>query len=969
MQKNTKFKPKKFNQNLPAWTAITILCTMILCFTPVSEVHAADYKNTVHETGNNAKTATEARTVRIGYVGYEGFLMPDSNGDFVGYCAEFLDEIAIYTGWEYEFFYGSLEDHMEKLKKGELDFLMQVQKTPERESQFLFSEYIVGTESNLVYVRNDEKRYYYSDYDFYDGMRIACMEESYQEAWLEEFARKKGFVYEAHVKGTPAECFSALDCGMVDAVAIGSNFYSDNYKIVSRFGSSCFYAMTSPENAGLMEELDDTMELIYALKPDFQQDLAERYYGNTNENGVVFTREETAYISEEQEITLAFLPNRKPYSYLNENKEISGIFVDIMKHIEKESGLQFNYVLMPAGIPPFEYINKNPDHLVVGVSSQNPQFKNSDYILSENFYADNVAIVSKSDAEYDMNAEAGTYKLAVSKSFQALQSYVRENYPEFEIVLAKDTEDGLEMIRNGKADFMAQDCSVLASFLQRPVYEDFSILPSFFMGVKMAAVGQNIEQHALCIEIIDKCLTTISEHELAQYVMNHTLLNTYKITWTDLLYKFRYPFLIIAFLLMLVFIMVAISMTIRKKNYIAIQNKNIELGKAVAQANNANKAKSTFLARMSHEIRTPLNSIIGIIVICKNHINEPEKIKESLNKMENAAKILLGIINDILDMAAIESNKLEIESALFSVKELIHAVEDIYFEQCRSKGIRFEVKMENVRETELLGDILRLKQIFLNLVSNAYKFTPAGGSITLCAKEVSEHDGMAYYQFSVTDSGEGMSENMQKRLFQPFEQESAGTAKNHGGSGLGLSITKNLVELMSGSIFCKSQKNVGTSFIISLPFIIPEVSQKTIDETIETTPEEYDFQGRKVLVVDDTEINADILKELLEIVNMRADWAEHGRMALEMFEKSAVGEYTAIFMDVQMPVMNGYEATRAIRVSAHEEAKTIPIYAMTANTFKEDINEAFQAGMDGHLEKPIDIDLIYSILQKIIAKK
>lgn len=938
---------------------MVVLCVIIIYFKDVQKVQAS------------SNGEEETITVRIGYAGYEGFLTQDEEGNYVGYGAEFLEEISIYTGWTYEFVYGTIEEHMEHLRTGEIDFLMQIQKTPEREAEFIFSEYIVGTESNLIYVREDENRYYYSDYEYYDGMRIACVAESYQESWLEGFAKKKEFVYESYVKSSPAECFEALDSGLVDAVAIGSNYFSEDYKIVSRFGSSCFYAMASPRNAELMEELDDAMELIYALKPNFQKDLEEKYYGNTGEHGGVFTRKEMAYIDKKKEITIAFLPNRKPYSYLDEQGKIVGIFVDMIKQMEKEIGLHFNYVMMPQGMTPVEYMEENPSHLVVGVSAQNQQFQSSTYVLSECFYTDNVAIVSKSGVEYNINAEEGLYKLAVPRSFVALQSYVRQNYLEFEIVLVDNTEAGLEMVRNGEVDFMAQDTSVLTSFLKKPIYEDFSVLPNFFMEIKMVVVGLNTEEHVLCIELIDKGIATISERELAQYVMNHTLLNTYQLTWEDMLYKFRYPLIVIVLLLVLVFIMIGISIVVQNRHYFAIQNKNIELGKAVAQANSANEAKSTFLARMSHEIRTPLNAIVGMNAVCKNHLNEPEKIKEYLNKMENAAKVLGGVINDILDMAAIESNKVKIESARFSIKQLLRTVEDIYLEQCKTKGIRLEIKMENIRETELLGDVLRLKQILMNLVSNAYKFTPAGGSIMIEAKEISEHDGRAYYKFSVMDSGEGMSEDMQKRLFQPFEQESASTAKYYGGSGLGLSIVKNLVELMSGSISCESEKGVGTSFLVSIPFMIPEESQ-VVEESMEIIIENqnaYDFKHRKILLAEDVELNMDVLKELLEEVNMHIDWAENGRIALEMFEQSTVGEYEAIFMDIQMPELDGYEAAKAIRASSHKEAKTIPIYAMTANTFTEDINEAFQAGMNGHLKKPIEIANVYEILHKIVEKK
>jgi len=921
-----------------------------------------------------AAEQNKKRTVRIGYLGYEGFITQTIDGNYSGYGVEFLDEIAGYTGWEYEFVYGTLASQLENLETGRIDFLMQLQKTPQRETQFLFSKHIVGIESSVVYVRSDEERYYYNDYENYDGMRIACIEGSYQESQLTEFAAEKDFTYEAYIRRTPAECFSALDRGLVDAVAIGSNALNEGYKIISRFGSSGFYAVTNPANTALMEELNEAMEQIYSVKPNYRDTLTEKYYGEGNGNEVVFTRKEAEYIETGDEITVAFIPNRKPYSYLNENGEIVGIVVDIVKEVEKRSGLQFCYVMMESGVAPIDYMHQHPNYLVAGVAAQNQQFLTNTYLLSELLCSDNVAIVSRPGTEYSINVEPGSYKLAVPKSFMALRTYIEDNYPEFEIVAAESTEDCFLKVLNQEVDFMAQNVNVLSPYLQKPIYENFTVFSSFFMEEEMAIVTINSKEHNIWIGIIDKCLSTITEREQAQYVMDHTIRNTYELTWTDILYKSRTEVAIIGFLIILVFVMMIMSMVVRNRHYAVIRSKNIELGAAVAQANSANEAKSTFLARMSHEIRTPLNAIVGMNAICKSHLNEPEKVKEYLDKMENASKVLSGVINDILDMSAIESNKIKIESAKLSIKDVIRTVEDIYFEQCKTKGVKLEVVMEDVRDTEVMGDVLRLKQVFLNLVSNAYKFTPTGGTITIAAKEVSERDDKVFYNFKVSDSGEGMTEEMLTRLFKPFEQESASTAKSHGGSGLGLSIVKNLVELMSGSISCESEKGVGTTFLVSIPFVIPE-DQKAIqaeEDTVEVEEAEiktYDFENRKVLLADDTEFNADILTDLLAMVNMQVDWAENGRIAVEMFEKAEVGQYEAIFMDIQMPEMDGYEAAKTIRASAHPESKTIPIYAMTANTFTEDVNEAFHAGMNGHLEKPIDTALVYEILQKIIDEK
>jgi signal transduction histidine kinase/CheY-like chemotaxis protein/ABC-type amino acid transport substrate-binding protein len=383
------------------------------------------------------------------------------------------------------------------------------------------------------------------------------------------------------------------------------------------------------------------------------------------------------------------------------------------------------------------------------------------------------------------------------------------------------------------------------------------------------------------------------------------------------------------------------------------------LQNAVDQAETANKSKSEFLARMSHEIRTPLNAIIGLATIARNYDNDPDKVEDCLTKIDSSSRVLLSLINDILDMSAIENHKMKLSEIPFDLLTTLTNLRDIYVPQCKGKKITFTAHFD-IPDAMVLGDELRVSQILLNLLSNAYKFTNEGGKILFEASRTSVSNKKVYYRFSVKDNGVGMSEEMQKRLFKPFEQENAETAQKYGGSGLGLSIVKSLVEMMNGTISAVSSQRKGTTFTVDLPFALDEEqTERVINEKKDVELPTYDFHGAKVLLAEDNAINREIACELLKMVNLLCVCVTNGQEAVKAFSAAKEGEYQLILMDIQMPIMNGYEATKAIRSLKRGDATSIPIYAMTANAYSEDVTHALSAGMNGHIAKPIDPPTLY----------
>ena len=413
----------------------------------------------------------------------------------------------------------------------------------------------------------------------------------------------------------------------------------------------------------------------------------------------------------------------------------------------------------------------------------------------------------------------------------------------------------------------------------------------------------------------------------------------------------------------------ATEMLIARQNISELKEKELQsqsvLKEAFRAAEDANRAKSDFLSSMSHDIRTPMNAVLGFSALIEQSVDKPEKVAEYNKKIQSAGQHLIELINDLLDMSKIESGKFKLNLSKFSMAGLLDEISSVMTPQAKDRGHIFNVRADEELHDTYLGDRLRISQILINLISNAVKYTPEGGQIDFIVQAGEKfYDNISDVIFIVKDNGIGMSEEFQKRIFMPFEREERTLTRKVQGTGLGMAITKNLVDLMGGTIELQSQENVGTTFTLTLHLVTVEQAEQSAS----ARPSDKDnnpLEGMSFLIAEDNEINAEIIGDLLSLAGAKCEIAENGKIAVQMFEKSKSGKYDMVFMDVQMPILNGYEATRAIRESTHPEAKTIPIVAMTANAFAEDVKNALDSGMNAHLAKPVSLDAIKGMVEQM----
>ena len=1047
-----------------------------------------------------AETAS-AKVVRVGSF-EDTFNYVNEKGARKGYGYELLETLSGYTGWQFEYVTCDWSDCFEKLKNGEIDIIGGISYTEDRTQEMLFSDEPMGVEKYYLYADLSRADISASDFKTLNGQKIGVLMGTEPEVMLTEWEEK--YVLETeHVNISNNEDVKQklanheIDC----FVSLEESFWAERgISTITRVGESGIYYAINKNRPDIKEELDDAMRALNEAAPFYTADLYKRYF--SMDYTPILTGEEKAWLRKHGAIRMGFLASDSGVStYDPATGEFTGVITDYIQFAADCLGnqeLEFQLVGYDSKEAELDALKSGEIDMIFHCD-QNPNLAEEYHFACTNTtWTSNLMAVTNKQHFNENNVN----RIAVPQNKLSLKKYLAFYYPQWEIVDCDTQEDAARLVKDGQAD-----CFVTGISSENKYSKKYSFYSVPLVNPVRSCFAVNSGNRSL-LSILNKTIKAMPVNMLAGALAMYKS-SARKVTLSDFIKDNFFKVMLISSIAVAV-VLLTILMLLQKarkaeaaarKAASDTQELNAKLQVAVEKAETANRAKSTFLSNMSHDIRTPMNAIIGFTTLALSNIDDTDRVKDYLGKTLASSNHLLSLINDVLDMSRIESGKIHLEEVEVNLSDVLHDLKTIVSGQIYAKQLELYMDAMDVTDEDVYCDKTRLNQILLNLLSNAIKFTPAGGTVSVRVRQLAgKVRGCGQYEFRIKDNGIGMSQAFAQKIFEPFERERTSTVSRIQGTGLGMAITKNIVDMMGGTIEVQTAQGKGTEFTVCVPMraqteqrpvekiteleglkalvvdddfntcdsvtkmlvkvgmraewtlsgkeavlrarqsiemsdvyhayiidwrlpdmngievtrqirslhddtpiiiltaydwsdieveakaagvtafcskpmfmsdlretLMSALGQKPADAVQRLLPEKNaDFKGKHILLVEDNELNREIAQEILQEYGFLVDTAENGAVAVEKVSTAAPGSYDLVLMDVQMPIMDGYTATRKIRALDDPARAKLPILAMTANAFDEDRRNALESGMNGFLSKPIVIGDLVQELHKIL---
>ena len=947
---------------------LTVLCAAIFVFLGMWVMLSVHCR--AAETDNDETQTNEQRIIRVGSF-EDTFDYVDKNGVRRGYGYELMQALAGYTGWKFEYVKCDWSNCFDKLENGEIDIMGDISYTGERAQKMLFSDDPMGEEKYILYADLSNMDSGISDFKSLDGKRVGVLLGTEPEIMLTEWENKNG-IHTEHVNVyNNDDVEKKLANHEIDAfVSLEESIWSEQgISSVATIGKSGIYFAINKDRSDIKTELDRAMRQLDQDSPFFKADLYKKYF--TLDYNQILTGEEKSWMKEHGAIRIGFLSTDPAIFFMDkETGQLTGTLAEYVSYAKDCLGNQTLEFVLQEYDNYDELIRALQDREIdmIFYAGRNPYLaEEKGYALTNTAWTYSLMAVTD-EKNFDENE---VYTVAVPKEKEALKQHIAFNYPQWKLVDCDSMDDAADMVTNGKADCFLMGAS------QALIYDNSQNFKSIPLTKTMEACFAVKTGEGILLSILNKTLKAMPSDMLTSALAIYDS-TADKVTFSDFVKDNMLAFFVAVglFVLSIISIILVLLQKARKAEAVAklaandTQKLNDKLEIALKKAETASLAKTRFLNNMSHDIRTPMNAILGYAQLMKDELKGKDlpETSEHLKKLQQSGSLLLSIINNVLDMAQIESGKMEIDENYARIEDIRQTLFEIFEDEAKKKNLELHYTI-NIEHEHILTDITKVKEIFVNILSNAIKYTPSGGSVMLNIDELAcDEPGYMIVRTSVSDTGIGMSRDYLTKIFDAFTRERNTTKSKITGSGLGMSIVKKYVDLLGGTIDVESEFGKGSTFTVTLKYRIADESYyvKNNAENPETCSEI--LEGKNILLAEDNDLNAEIAEVILERAGLKIERVEDGIQCVNRIMKMPAGTYDMILMDIQMPQMDGYKATRVIRRLPDKDKACIPIIAMTANAFEEDKRKAIAAGMNGHIAKPIQVDKLLSTLKTILTE-